>query len=320
MSERYKLRCFILFLVSLNWNMVKRGSIKNKSEKKKKKKILGKGVLNNLINKLPLELHLPGYQYCGPGTKLEKRLARGDSGVNPLDSACKRHDIAYAENRDNISLRNKADNILAAEASKRIFASDASLGERAAAAFVTNAMKVKSKFGMGLSKNKTKKKSTKKGGGCIKKKRKCSKKKIKKVSFQKIVRAAKQAMAGSKTQSEAVKMAVKGARLAVKNSGGKSKIRMPRILPITPSINHVGGALPVLLLPALSAISALGGLIGGASGVIKAINSAKESKDQLAESARHNKMMESIALGKGLYMTPYKRTGMGLHLTPKNFQ
>ena len=53
----------------------------------------GSGLINNLINKLPFELHIPGYQYCGPGTHIQKRLSRGDSGINPLDSACKEHDI-----------------------------------------------------------------------------------------------------------------------------------------------------------------------------------------------------------------------------------
>ena len=51
----------------------------------------GKGLLNKVINKLPVELHILGYQYCGPGTKLRKRLSRGDPGINPLDTACKEH-------------------------------------------------------------------------------------------------------------------------------------------------------------------------------------------------------------------------------------
>lgn len=50
--------------------------IKKKSYKKKK---CGNRLLNKIINKLPVELHIPGgYQYAGPGTKLEKRLTRGD--------------------------------------------------------------------------------------------------------------------------------------------------------------------------------------------------------------------------------------------------
>lgn len=27
----------------------------------------GKGLLNKIIDKLPIELHVPSYQYCGPG-------------------------------------------------------------------------------------------------------------------------------------------------------------------------------------------------------------------------------------------------------------
>ncbi|WP_227553302.1 hypothetical protein, partial [Acinetobacter baumannii] len=41
-------------------------------------------------------MHIPGYQFCGPATRLNKRLARGDAGVNKLDGwACKEHDITY---------------------------------------------------------------------------------------------------------------------------------------------------------------------------------------------------------------------------------
>ena len=56
-----------------------------------------KGFLNKLIDKLPVELHLPGgYEFCGPGTRLKKRLALGQVGINPLDSVCRIHDIAQS--------------------------------------------------------------------------------------------------------------------------------------------------------------------------------------------------------------------------------
>ena len=42
-----------------------------------------------------MEFHWPGYQYMGPGTHLEKRLARGDPGINRLDKIAKAHDIDY---------------------------------------------------------------------------------------------------------------------------------------------------------------------------------------------------------------------------------
>jgi Phospholipase A2-like domain len=107
------------------------------------------GLLNHVINKLPVELHIPGYQFCGPGTHLEKRLARGDQGINQLDAACREHDIAYSRSND-LTERHAADKVLAKKAQTRIIARDSSLGERAAATAVWAAMKAKTKLGMGL--------------------------------------------------------------------------------------------------------------------------------------------------------------------------
>jgi hypothetical protein len=89
----------------------------------------GSGLINSVINKLPFELHLPGYQYCGPGTNLKKRLARGDKGINLLDSACKEHDIAY-DRSNSIADRNEADHILENRAWERFKASDSNFKER----------------------------------------------------------------------------------------------------------------------------------------------------------------------------------------------
>lgn len=153
--------------------------------------IHGEGLLNNLINKLPFEAHIPGYQYCGPGTKLKERLARGDKGINPLDAACKQHDIAYSQNSD-IKFRNSADQILADKAWQRVLAKDASWGEKATAYAVTNMMKLKNKFGMGIS-------------------------------FNKIVKAASISKLKNKKASAAIRLALKKARASVKGVGGKKK-------------------------------------------------------------------------------------------------
>lgn len=118
----------------------------------------GNGLLNRAINALPIELHIPGYQFCGPGTQLEQRLARGDRGINPLDAACRDHDIAYSRS-NHLGERHVADNILATTARKRITARDSTFGEKTAATAVWAAMKAKTKFGMGM---KTKNSSTKK--------------------------------------------------------------------------------------------------------------------------------------------------------------
>ena len=101
----------------------------------------------------------------GPATKLKKRLERGDCGINPLDSACKEHDIAYAKNLD-VKNRNLADKHLAGKAWERVLAKDSTLEEKLAAYTVANIMNIKTKFGMGLTvkkkTNKKKKKSRKK--------------------------------------------------------------------------------------------------------------------------------------------------------------
>ena len=62
-----------------------------------KRKQCGRGVdIQKLLSKTGIEYHVPGYQYLGPGTKLKKRLARGDPGKNRLDRIAKQHDIDYS--------------------------------------------------------------------------------------------------------------------------------------------------------------------------------------------------------------------------------
>ncbi|XP_025405477.1 uncharacterized protein LOC112679776 isoform X2 [Sipha flava] len=115
-------------------------------DEKNKNKV--SGLINSLINKIPVELHVPGYQYCGPGTNLKKRIARGDPGTNTLDSYCKDHDIAY-DRSNALSDRRKADYILENKAWHRVKARDSSLREKAVAWGVTTAMKLKRKLGSG---------------------------------------------------------------------------------------------------------------------------------------------------------------------------
>ena len=89
------------------------------------------------------------YSYCGPFTKLDKRLKQGYKGVNSLDESCKQHDIAYAKFKSTKE-RNLHDDILALEAAK--IANDPSKPayERKDARLVGTIMSGKSRFGMGM--------------------------------------------------------------------------------------------------------------------------------------------------------------------------
>ena len=254
--------------------------------------VSGRGnIVNSLIDKLPVELHLPGYNYCGPGTRLEQRLARNDQGINPLDSACKQHDITYAIHKG-LEERQRADKVLERAAWQRVKASDSKLGERAAALTVASTMKIKRKLGMGC-----------------------------KEAFRKaIVGPAKHAIKrlrkkiGKGCLTEGVRMALNAAKVAVKKAGGCRNVRTPRIIPLS----TVGGLLP--LIPIFAGLSAVGSLIGGAAGITKALREWKVAKSKLEEAQRHNKAMEEIKLktGRGLYLKPY-RQGLGLYLQSKNY-
>lgn len=298
----------------------KRAAIRRRGRK------MGSGFVNTLINKLPFEFHVPKYQYCGPGTKLKKRLKRNDPGINDLDRACKAHDIAY-ENTKSVADRNEADKILAKKAWERVKSSDASFGERAVALGVSGVMKAKSKLGMGLKsktkstrkKKKKKKKKTKTGLGA-----KMGKTTIPKI-YKMAVETAKTEINTKKplTLSKATKLAVKAAKVAVrKHKFPKKKIKngLPRIIPVP----KIGGALP--LIPIFAGLSALGALLGGSASVTNAVTSANNAKKKFNEARRHNQTMEAIAIGKndrksgsGLYIMPYKK-GLGLYLShhPKN--
>ena len=59
-----------------------------------------------------MEFHIPwGYNFAGPGTKLAKRLKRGDKPKNRLDRIAMYHDIAYSKAR-NLQDKWKADDVM----------------------------------------------------------------------------------------------------------------------------------------------------------------------------------------------------------------
>lgn len=265
------------------------------SSRNLKFKSKGCGLVNKLINKLPVEIHIPSYNYCGPGTKLSKRLRRGDKGINPLDEACKEHDIAYSKSFD-LKNRNEADQLLASKAFQRFKSRDATLGERFTSLGVAGIMKAKSKLGLGLRKN---------GKGMKSRKTKKSRRKIKGISFQSAVHRAKKGIIGKKYKN--INSIAKDALAFIKRGGVKIKQPTKRIIPLP----KFGGILP--LIPLFAGLSALGALSGGAAGIASAVNAAKNAKNKLDEQKRHNKVMESLSIGKGLFLRPYKQ-GCGLYL------
>ena len=99
------------------------------------------------------EAHLPGYNFCGPGTRLDLRLDENNNPrldsmpVNKVDEQCLEHDKAYAETKDK-RRRQKADIDLI---HNLINLEDLTIGEKVGRTLVKNAMKGKIVIGKGLS-------------------------------------------------------------------------------------------------------------------------------------------------------------------------
>ena len=131
--------------------------------------MVGGSLLNSALNALPLpEMHMrlpkgvpsediPGgtfqdtgkYSYCGPFTKLDKRLSQGYKRANHLDRACLNHDVAYTFHKDTAG-RNAADDVLAAAASKLALSDAVSEWEKKDARMVAAIMSAKSRFELGV--------------------------------------------------------------------------------------------------------------------------------------------------------------------------
>ncbi|CAG5033050.1 unnamed protein product [Parnassius apollo] len=89
----------------------------------------------------------------------------------------------------------------------------------------------------------------------------------------------------------------------------KKGISLPRCTPL-PKCEGL-----LALIHIFAGLSALRSLAGGIAGIAKAVNDSKAAQKSLQESERHNRMMEAVALGKGLYIKPHKQ-GAGLYLNP----
>lgn len=178
------------------------------------------------------------YRYCGPGTKLNKRLKRGDPGINNLDNYCKEHDIAYSKS-NSLDDRHKADEILENRAWEVFKGNNSGLKEKAAAWAVTNAMKIKRKM----------------GSGC---------------GFKAAVARARKVMKNNSNEKNITKLAKKCLAASKKSMPKKNKNR-PRVI----KIPQKGGILPIM--PIFAGLSALGALTGGVSSLVKTIKDFKRN-------------------------------------------
>ena len=117
-----------------------------------KKGTAGGSFLNSLVNKLPFEMHLPGHNFTGTGTKLYKRLNPDGTPkelsipINRVENAAYHHDLCYS-NHDDTKTRNEVcDKTMLDELSVIL---NPTLRERIDKSIVGKLIKAKVNFGLG---------------------------------------------------------------------------------------------------------------------------------------------------------------------------
>ena len=117
----------------------------------------GMYTLNKMINSLPVEIHLPGHNFTGPGTKLNKRLnpdltpKKWSKPINRVDKAAYNHDICYLKNNDTVTRNAVCDKNMLKEL-KGIY--NPTIRERMERGLVSSLIGTKARFGWGLNKKK----------------------------------------------------------------------------------------------------------------------------------------------------------------------
>ena len=117
--------------------------------------VSGCGLTNKLINKLPFEMHLPGHNFTGSGTKLDKRLnpdltpKSWSKPINRVDEAAYSHDLCYGKHKDTKSRNKVCDKSMLTEL-KDIY--DPTLREKMDKSLVEKIIGTKARFGWGFKK------------------------------------------------------------------------------------------------------------------------------------------------------------------------
>ena len=119
--------------------------------------VKGGSILNKMINTLPVEMHLPGHNFTGPGTKLNKRLnpdltpKKWSKPINRVDKAAYNHDICYLKNNDTATRNAVCDKNMLKEL-KGIY--NPTIRERMERGLVSSLIGTKARFGWGVGKTK----------------------------------------------------------------------------------------------------------------------------------------------------------------------
>lgn len=131
-----------------------------------------------------------------------------------------------------------------------------------------------------------------------------------KKTFRNIVSHARKHISNLKPKCK--KMLTELAYAAAQELASDLPIVLPRVIPVP----KTGGFLP--LIPIFAGLSAVGSIAGGVAGITKAINDYKTAKKNLLLSSKRSGrgllVPQSICVGKGLHLKPYK-DGLGIYVT-----
>ena len=117
----------------------------------------GGSLLDKAINNLPVEMHLLGHNFTGPGTKLDRRLnpdltpKKWSKPINRVDKAAYHHDLCYLKNNDTATRNAVCDKNMLKEL-KGIF--NPTIREKMERGLVSSLIGAKARFEMGVNKKK----------------------------------------------------------------------------------------------------------------------------------------------------------------------
>jgi len=116
----------------------------------------GSGLFNKAVSNLPFEQHLPGHNFTGPGTRLDRRLnpdltpRRWSKPINRVDTAAYHHDFCYAKHQDGKTRNEVCDKEMLRELDD---ITNPTLREWLDGGVVRNLINAKVKKGLGLKKS-----------------------------------------------------------------------------------------------------------------------------------------------------------------------